>query len=63
MKLEVRKKAGKVITVGRELTAKEKAKEKLKAKLKAKSFQTMSRAEKDELLELLLIENGLIDTK
>lgn len=58
-KLEVRQKVNNIITVGRELTAKEKAKQ----KLKAKTFAQMSRTEKDELLELLLIDAGLIDTK
>ncbi|WP_161937265.1 hypothetical protein [Tepidibacillus decaturensis] len=52
-------KKGKKIEFGRELTKKEKVKQ----KLNAKSFQQMSRAEKDDLLYDLLVMHDLVDTK
>jgi hypothetical protein len=48
------------VSFGRPLTPQEKAKQ----KVNAKPFEQMSRAEKDELLKLLLIKEGIIeDTK
>jgi hypothetical protein len=53
-------KQGNKVQFGRTKTPQEKAKQ----KLKAKPYEQMSRAEKDELLKLLLIKEGIIeDTK
>jgi hypothetical protein len=53
-------KQGNKVNFGRPLTPQEKAKQ----KVKAKPFEQMTRAEKDELLKLLLIKEGIIeDTK
>jgi hypothetical protein len=50
-------KQGNKIQFGRPLTPQERAQD----KLKAKSFEQMSRAEKDELLKLLLIKEDIIE--
>jgi hypothetical protein len=53
-------KQGNKIQFGRRTTPQEQARE----KVKAKPFEQMSRADKDELLKLLLIKEGMIeDTK
>jgi hypothetical protein len=50
-------KQGNKVQFGRSKTPQERAQD----KVKAKPFEQMSRAEKDELLKLLLIKEGMIE--
>jgi hypothetical protein len=50
-------KQGNKVQFGRRKTPQERAQD----KVKAKPFEQMSRAEKDELLKLLLIKEGIIE--